>query len=101
MIRAIVLSVMMVVAVSAQANPDYDQEFTAQKEYEEMRITWVVVDDIVQACATLFHNKPYNPSVVACSQRSGIVCTIYTQRKLDLAILGHEIRHCYDGNWHK
>ena len=101
MIGAIIFGMMMGFAVPAMAGPDFNLEFTAQKEYEEMRITWVPVDNIQQACATAFYKKPLKQDVVACAERSGIVCTIYTQRKLDLAILGHEIRHCYDGNWHE
>lgn len=95
----LVIALFSLLALQACA---HNVEFTAAKaEYEEMRITWHVVDDIVQACNTVMYKKKYNPNVVACAQRSGIVCDVYTARKLDLAILGHEIRHCYEGAWHE
>jgi hypothetical protein len=100
MIGAIIFGIMMGFAVPALAEPDFNLPFTAQKEYEEMRITWLPVDDIRQACQVAYYKKRVPDNVVACAQRSGIVCTIYTQRNLDLAILGHEIRHCYEGGWH-
>jgi hypothetical protein len=80
---------------------DYNVDFKAQKkEYEEMRITWVTAENIQEACYTMMYKKKYNPNIVACAQRSGIVCTIITKPDLNLAILGHEIRHCYEGAWH-
>lgn len=96
---AILIATVMGFAAPAWSH-DFNQSFTAQKQYEEMRITWHVVDNVPQACATAFYNKPFREDVVACAVRSGIVCDVYTAKKLDLAILGHEIRHCFDGNWH-
>lgn len=100
MIEALLFGIMMGFAIPSLAQ-DYNQSFTARTEYEEMRISWHVVDDVPQACATAFYNKPYRGDVVACAVRSGIVCDVYTAKKLDLAILGHEIRHCYEGAWHE
>lgn len=101
MIEALIFGIMMGFAVPAMSTPDYNSAFTAQQSYEEMRITWVVAEDIQQTCKIAYHNKKVPDNVVACAKRRGNVCTIYTQRSLDLAILGHEIRHCYEGNWHE
>lgn len=99
MFAPLIFGIVMGITVPAFAQ-DHNKAFTARKEYEEMRITWHVVDDVPQACATAFYNKPYRSDIVACAVRSGIVCDVYTAKKLDLAILGHEIRHCYEGAWH-
>jgi uncharacterized lipoprotein YehR (DUF1307 family) len=96
--RAFVLLMLLSLQACAQ---DHNVEFTARKSYEEMRITWTVVDDVVAACNTMMYKKQFNPHVKACAQRSGITCEIITERNLDLAILGHEIRHCYEGAWHE
>lgn len=79
---------------------DYNQSFTARQKYEEMRISWTVVDNAAIVCNAMMHKKAYDPTIKACAWRSGIVCEITTERNLDLAILGHEIRHCYEGKWH-
>jgi hypothetical protein len=44
----------------------------------------------------------YNSKIVACAVRfsGGRTCVIYTAKKLSLAVLGHEVRHCFEGAWH-
>lgn len=92
--------ILMALASLQACAQDHNVQFTARDKYEEMRITWTVVDNVVQACNTMMYKKKYNPNIVACAQRSGIVCEIITKKDLDLAVLGHEIRHCYEGAWH-
>jgi hypothetical protein len=29
------------------------------------------------------------------------VCTVYTPSQVNLVMLGHEVRHCFQGAWHK
>lgn len=87
--------------VTLQGCAYHNVQFRARDKYEEMHITWIVVDDVVQACNDVMYQKRYDPHIVACAQRSGSVCEIYTKKNLDLAILGHEIRHCYEGAWHE
>jgi hypothetical protein len=92
---------------SAQASGSHDLPFTAQTQYSEMRINWIVSKDIVQTCNMLFAlsskgQAKYNNNIVACATRSKSAgtCDIYTAENLTLAVLGHEIRHCFEGGWH-
>jgi hypothetical protein len=92
---------------STHASGSYDLPFTAQTQYSEMRINWIVSKDIVQTCNMLFAlsskgQAKYNNKIVACATRSKSAgtCDIYTAENLTLAVLGHEIRHCFEGAWH-
>jgi hypothetical protein len=107
--KAIVISMFMVaLSMSAQASGSHDLPFTAQTQYSEMRINWIVSKDIVQTCNMLFAlsskgQAKYNNRIVACATRSKSAgtCDIYTAENLTLAVLGHEIRHCFEGAWHE
>lgn len=102
MIKTLIFAIIMSAIFPALAEDDHNVNFTAQKlEYEEMRITWETTNDVVTACNTMMYKKKFNPNVIACAQRSGIVCRVITKPDLNLAILGHEIRHCYEGAWHE
>jgi len=91
---------------SAQASGSYDLDFEAQDKYEDVRIAWYVVKDVPQTCAMAGALKgartQYNPKIVACAVRflDGQACVIYTSKRLSLAVLGHEVRHCFEGAWH-
>jgi hypothetical protein len=38
--------------------------------------------------------------VVGCAIWEGWVCTIYTRRMTSHEVLGHELRHCFEGHFH-
>lgn len=67
----------------------------------------VVVDDVKAACNKLRTSEglaPFTYGVDACSvwPKDGTFksCTIYIGKKTNNDILGHEIRHCFVGNFH-
>jgi hypothetical protein len=102
------LMCMVALSMSAQASGSYDLPFTAQAKYPEMKINWIVSKDIVQTCNMVFAmttngQAKYNNRIVACATRSKSAgtCDIYTAENLTLAVLGHEIRHCFEGAWHE
>jgi uncharacterized protein YceK len=39
--------------------------------------------------------------VAACASFNNQICTIVAQPTASDEILGHEVRHCFDGAWHK
>jgi hypothetical protein len=88
------------------ASGRYDLEFEAQDKYDDVRLAWYVVQDVPQTCAMagalLGAKVKYNEQIVACAVlfRSSNSCVIYTAKKLSLAVLGHEVRHCFEGAWH-
>jgi len=71
-------------------------------------ITWEQVDDVQQACDKESKRRGlggFKIQVEACSfwgKRLTIdVCHIITEKKTDLDTLGHEMRHCFQGAFHK
>jgi hypothetical protein len=98
---------LMALSMQATASGRYDLDFEAQDRYEDVRIAWYVVQDVPQTCAMAGALKGartrYNPNIIACAVRflDGQACVIYTAKKLSLAVLGHEVRHCFEGAWHE
>jgi cation transport regulator ChaC len=74
---------------------------------DQSLIRIVAVDDVKAACNKLRVNeglKPFTYNVEACSvwpkDGSFKSCTVYIGKKTNNDILGHEIRHCFQGNFH-
>ena len=74
---------------------------------DKVSLTWEQADNILEACSTEAHRRNVSlPStkLEACSFWGEWLgskwCHIITQRSLNLATLGHEVRHCFQGNWH-
>ena len=85
---------------------------TSQKTSEDhVTVVWNRVDDVQTVCQNLSHTKEVF-AIRGCSKwsdgfRSGErVCNIYVpapRNEMDtqrFATLGHELLHCFDGNWH-
>jgi hypothetical protein len=68
-------------------------------------VVWNRVDDPHAVCESLSGRKTFF-HIRGCAQRNGKVCSIYApapRSEEDLqrfATLGHELLHCFDGNWH-
>ena len=77
-----------------------DLVFKTQPKHVQKYIQWIIVEDMEQAC----YGKPKNPGdgeLRGCAKFTPKTCVIYTKRITSLANLGHEMRHCYEGAWHK
>jgi len=77
-----------------------DLVFKTQPKHVQKYIQWIIVEDLEQAC----FGKPKNPGdgeLRGCAKFTPKTCVIYTKRITSLANLGHEMRHCYEGAWHK
>jgi hypothetical protein len=100
---SIAMLVSLVGCAGAQPMPPsgkHDLEFTAQSTYPIKRVEWIVVDDIDAACrgmSPLMEGRRY----VGCTQFNATSCRVYTGRNTTLSVLGHEMRHCFEGHWHK
>jgi hypothetical protein len=96
-----------IVSSNVFASGSHDLEFEAQDQYDDVRLAWYVVQDVPQTCAMAGALKGakvrYNEKVIACAVlfRTSNSCVIYTAKKLSLAVLGHEVRHCFEGAWHE
>jgi hypothetical protein len=64
-------------------------------------VTWELVDDVDATCRKIIPPVEEDTTIYGCTQWSTNSCKIYTGRTTTVAILGHELRHCFEGNWHE
>ncbi len=68
-------------------------------------VVWNRVEDPHAVCQTL-SGRPQFLNILGCAHRTERVCSIYApapRSEHDLqrfATLGHELMHCFDGDWH-
>ena len=92
--------------VAAENWRDPDAKFDARKKMSEtIKLTWRTVNDVQKACEAESRargNNGFGYSIEACSfwNWEGTECTIITRNKATLHDLGHELRHCFQGNYH-
>ena len=76
-----------------------DLIFNVKPDHTPMIIQRIVVEDLELAC----HGKPRNPGqgeLRGCAKFNKTKCFVYTKKQTTLANLGHEMRHCFEGQWH-
>ena len=78
---------------------------TKENVGENMLITWKTVDNVQKVCQDEYKSRGFggfNYKVDACSfwNFATRTCTIYTKKNPTLHDVGHEMRHCYQGNYH-
>ena len=101
------LTMILAIALTGCANSQptmgyskHDLEFRAQSAYPVKRVEWIVVDDVNAVCngfAPIRQGRNY----IACTRFNDTACKVYTGRDISLSILGHEMRHCFEGHWHQ
>ena len=98
---------LILAATNASAN-DWDNPnlmFDTKKNFtESSTIKWVVVDNVQAACEAESRRRGYGGfgyGVLACSFFKGDQCTIITGKKTNMHTIGHEVRHCFQADWHK
>lgn len=73
------------------------------------KITWKPVDNVQEECNKIhqrIHGKPYAYKVMACSEwKENLIfadeCVIITSKTTTMWTVGHEVRHCFQGAYHK
>ena len=92
-------------AFAADLDDDPSKPFdTSANLAIQSTITWIPVDNVQKACEAESRKRGYKGfgySIHACSFFSGTQCTIITGKKTSMHTLGHEVRHCFQGNWHQ
>ena len=107
LVSTFLLLVLSFLSFSVRASGSHDLQFTAKERYEDVSVAWIVSNDVVQTCNMANRlaglNKRYDRSIMACAvvYRMSNTCVIYTAPNLSLAVLGHEVRHCFEGAWHE
>lgn len=74
-----------------------------QNLHQEMRIKWIVTANLQDTCEQESRRRGFNGfnhPVTGCSFWRGKDCVIVTNQMPTMHTLGHEIRHCFQGNWH-
>jgi hypothetical protein len=106
--RITFILLMLTFITSAYAESPYDKFSTADNYTNKVTVEWQSADDIQTACnkqRTDNGEQPYTYAVQACSiwyangQKS--TCTIITSKNVSMWSIGHEIRHCFQGAFHK
>lgn len=97
--------VSLIVANQASAfNDDPTQPFDTSSNYTtQSTITWRTETNVQKACEAESRKlgyKGFGYGIQACSFFEGKNCTIITGKKTTMHSLGHEVRHCFQGNWH-
>lgn len=108
--RYILLVLMIAVSGPAIAQAKYasrtsaDEAFVANPKETPSMIRWVVVDDPDAECRAAHKSKndfAERPGKIrACARYNSKSCTIITGPETSHALLGHELRHCFEGRFH-
>jgi len=80
-----------------------DEAFVANPKDTASVIRWVIVLDPDAECRALrgdFSRDSGRGKIRACAKWTSKSCTIYTAPETSHAILGHELRHCFEGHFH-
>lgn len=95
----------LLISTNAMAFDDPKEIFNANTNFTtQSTITWLPVNDVQKTCEAESRKrgfKGFGYSVNACSFFDGNQCTIITGKQTNMHTLGHEVRHCFQGQWHK
>lgn len=102
-------TILLWLALSSSAIAGPFTKFDATKNMtNHSMITWDQVDDVQKACEAESRRRGlggFKIQVEACSfwgKRLMVdVCHIITEKSTNLDTLGHEMRHCFQGAYHK
>ena len=72
----------------------------------EVKLRWLVREDVAQYCARAIQmgqEQAYITPPVACAvwNKSTQECTVVTGTTTSHLALGHEVRHCFEGHFHR
>jgi len=68
-----------------------------------IELKYVEPKDMQKTCDTLsrkFGNNGYNYGVLACTFFWDDKCVVVVPKKVDMRTVGHEMMHCFQGDWH-
>ena len=83
-------------------NPE--AKFAASKSTTDTKqVTWRYTNNVQRECEAESHKRKlggFGYAVNACSFWDSTTCTIITAQQVTMHTLGHEVRHCFQGNFH-
>jgi hypothetical protein len=77
-----------------------------QRVIQEVKLRWEVREDVAQYCAKTMgmgQEQAYLTPPVACAvwHVAKKECVVITGKETSHVALGHEVRHCFEGHFHK
>jgi hypothetical protein len=85
-------------------NDDPATPFDATHRFaDKVSVAWRLEKDVQRACdqeSKRRGSSGFGYAVDACSFWVGNECTIITRDRPTMHTLGHELRHCFQHNWH-
>ncbi len=78
---------------------------TSERVMNEVKLRWEFRDDVVEYCSKTIGLGPNQarltpPLACAVWHAESKQCTIYTGRQTTHGVIGHEVRHCFEGHFH-
>lgn len=104
-----IILLLLVTSASFASETPYDK-FPASNNFTDRTImVWDYADNVQAACESKSRelgNKGFGYAVDACSFRyknknNQHVCYVVTSKTVDMWTIGHEMRHCFQGEFHK
>jgi hypothetical protein len=80
-----------------------EQAFTPAPKVQGIAVHWIAADNPTAECKRQFPKAlGFHPFVPACAgwDYNKMVCVIVTGKTATHQILGHEVRHCFEGAFH-
>lgn len=102
------LLLLLMVSTTVLATPQFDESpekpfSTASNKYKTVTLTWLTSKNPQATCNAEAKKRGYNNfgfSVMGCAFWDANQCTIVTKESPNMHTLGHEVRHCFQGDWH-
>lgn len=101
------LLVLVLLASSVYAESDHwNQNYkvnASKNTVTTSTITWRPVDNVQAVCEAESRkrgNKGFGYNLNACAFWDKNVCTVITEKRTTLPVLGHEMLHCFQGEFH-
>ena len=106
--KALVLALAVFATVAHADWRNAEEPFNASnKMTEQSQIKWVTVSDVQGTCEKESRrrgNGGFGYPVQACTfwdkTSDGYQCTMITAKNPSIHTMGHEVRHCFQGNYH-
>jgi hypothetical protein len=92
--------------IPASEYESFTPKSAEQRLMKEVKLRWEVREDVAQYCAQsigMGREQAYITPPVACAvwHVASKECIIVTGTRTNHVALGHEVRHCFEGHFHK
>jgi hypothetical protein len=82
----------------------HELAFEAKPVMNDVQIKWISATDPTKECKRLFPDSMSSYRIIAaCAgwDQTTNTCVVVTGSQTSHQVLGHEVRHCFEGNFHQ